>query len=87
MINRMWVCEAQFNNRIIVIAEKWSRRKNFHICGRKTHNLGENQTTFGGESVHIDHCTSEDFEMILAWRYKMRYIAGKFLGDCAYWLF
>ena len=47
--------------------------------------LGENQSTFGGRSVYIDHCISENVEKILAYMTQENAppIARKFLGDCS----
>ena len=55
MVNRMCIYEVQFNNRITIVPEKWPWRRNCHIWGRNLYKLGENQSTFEVESVHIGH--------------------------------
>ena len=62
MVNGMCVYEVQFYNRFSGIPEKWPRTKYFH----NFYILVLNQSTFGGECVHIDHSSSEEVETILA---------------------
>ena len=62
MVNKICMYEVQLDNRIKLIAEKCPGKRNNHIWRRNIHKMEENQSTFGGESVHIDHCLAEDVE-------------------------